>query len=68
MNGVFNAWTRETHESSEEQLQQAQELDLLLTDSQHTPEQPAPDAEPTSQAADQPAKRVPWWWRLFADI
>ncbi len=50
------------------QLQQAQEQVRLLTDSQRTPEQPAPDAEPTPQAVDQPAKRVPWWRRLFADI
>ena len=36
--------------------------------SKATPEHPAPDAAPTPQAADQPAKRVPWWKRLFADI
>ncbi len=36
--------------------------------SKATPEQPAPDAAPTPQAADQPAKRVPWWKRLFAEI
>ena len=56
MNGVLNAWTRE---SSEAQLQQAQEQVRLLTDSQHTPEHPAPDAESTPPVANQPAKRVP---------
>jgi predicted transcriptional regulator len=50
------------------QLQQAQEQVRLLTDSQRTPEHPAPDAAPTPQAADQPAKRVPWWRKWFADI
>ena len=65
INGVFNAWTRE---SSEAQLQQAQEQVRLLTDSQHTPEHAAPDAESTPQTAAQPAKRVPWWRRLFAEM
>ena len=68
MNGVSNTWTRETHASSEAQLQQAQEQVKLLTDSQHIPEPSAPDAAPTPQAADQPAKRVPWWRKWFADI
>ncbi len=39
----------------------------LLTDSQHTPKQPAqPEAapEPTPQPAE-PTKRVPWWKRLW---
>jgi excisionase family DNA binding protein len=52
----------------ESQLLQAQEQVRLLTDSQHTPEHAAPDAEPTPQAADQPGKRVPWWRRLFGPI
>ncbi len=50
------------------ELRQAREQIKLLTDSQHTLEQPAPDAAPTLQAAAQPAKRVPWWRRLFAEI
>ncbi len=49
-------------------IQALEEQVRLLTDSQHTPEHPAPDAEPTPQAADQPAKRVPWWRKWFADI
>ncbi len=56
------------------QLQQANEQIRMLTDSQHVvrpepaPSEPAPDVEPTPQAADQPAKRVPWWKRLFGPI
>jgi cell division septum initiation protein DivIVA len=50
------------------ELRQAREQINLLTDSQHTPEPPAPEAETTPQAADQPAKRVPWWRKWFADI
>ena len=65
MNGVLNTWTRETRESSEAQLQHAHEQIKLLTDSQHTPQQSALDTAPTPQAADQPAKRVPWWRRLL---
>jgi hypothetical protein len=49
------------------QLQQAQEQVKFLTDSQHTPEQPAPEAEPAPQPAE-PTKRVPWWKRLFTEI
>jgi len=49
-------------------IQALEEQVKLLTDSQHGAEHPTPDAEPTPQAADQPAKRVPWWKRLFAEI
>jgi hypothetical protein len=55
----------------EHQLEQAR-TELSRQESRQVsndaPEQPAPDAEPTPQAADQPAKRVPWWRKWFADI
>ncbi len=50
------------------QLQAELEAARQLTQHTPAPSEPAPDAEPTPQAADQPAKRVPWWRRLFADI
>ncbi len=52
----------------ESQLQQAQEQVRMLTDSQHAPAQPELEQEPTPQQPEQPAKRVPWWKRLFAEI
>ncbi len=50
------------------ELRQAREQIKLLTDTQHAPEQPTPEAEPTPQPAEQPAKRVPWWRKWLADI
>ena len=49
------------------QLQQAQEQVKLLTDTQHAPAPPA-QPESTPQPAEQPAKRLPWWKRWFAEI
>jgi excisionase family DNA binding protein len=45
------------------------QLEAAKQPTQHAAsEHPAPDAEPTPQAADQSAKRVPWWRKWFADI
>ncbi len=53
---------------AEERADQAEQRAALLEQELHDARAAQPDAEPTPQAAAQPAKRVPWWRRLFADI
>ncbi len=64
----------ERAEQAEERAEQAEERatqleqELAQARAEVSRQENTPQPEPTPQPVEQPAKRVPWWKRLFAEI